>query len=323
VRADRLISILLILQRDGRVTAGRIAAELEVSERTVRRDLDALSRAGQPVYSESGRHGGWRLAGRGKTDLSGLTLDEARALFLAVGSASSAMSLDVASAASKLLRALPEPFRGDAELAAKSILVDPTWWWGRRPEPVAEPEHLDVLRRAVLERRRVLLGYVDRQRTATERTVDPLGLVSKGATWYLIAGTDRGTRTFRVARVRSATITDVAVERPVGFDLAAEWERVVAGFDGLRPQVHATIRLDARALPGLRAQFGADMALAETERPAPDGRETVIVAGPSARVIAQHLAGWGSHIDVVEPDDVRTELVRIGHELVDAHAAPA
>jgi len=294
-----------------------------VSEKTVRRDLDALGRAGQPVYSEPGRNGGWRLAGRGRTDLSGLTLDEARALFLAVGSGPGALSGDVARAVSKLLRALPEPFRADAELAANSILVDPTWWWDRPVDEPGPPAHLAVLRHAVLTQRRVELAYVDRAGTATMRTVDPLGLVSKGSTWYLVAGTSKGLRTFRVARVQDASLTDDPVERPVGFDLAAEWRRVVAGFDGPRPQVHATIRLDARALPSLRAQFGAHMALAETEQPGADGHETVVVGGPSTTVIAEHLAGWGARITVVEPDEVRAELCRLGQELVALHAPDA
>ncbi len=325
MRADRLISILLILQREGQATAGQIALELEVSEKTVRRDLDALGRAGQPVYSVAGRHGGWRLAGRGRTDLSGLTLEEARALFLALGSGpgagtgSGALSGDVARAVSKLMRALPEPFRHEAELAASAVVVDPTRWWGRSPDEAEPPPHLDVLRQAVLRQRRVELSYVDRAEVATKRMVDPLGLVSKGSTWYLVASTDKGLRTFRVARVQAATLTDEPVERPPGFDLALAWRQVVAGFDGSRPQVHATIRLDPRALPSLRGQFGADMALAETEQPAPDGYETVVVGGPSVTVIAEHLAGWGGRISLIEPEAVRAELLRIGRELVAQH----
>ena len=225
----------------------------------------------------------------------------------------------MARAVSKLLRALPEPFRADAELAANSILVDPTWWWGRESQPSTPPAHLDLLRTAVLTRRRAELAYVDRAGSATVRVVDPLGLVSKGSTWYLVAGTAKGLRTFRVARVQDASLTDDPVERPPGFELAAEWRRVVAGFDGLRPQVHATIRLDARALPSLRAQFGADMALAETEQPGDDGLETVVVGGPSVRVIAEHLAGWGARITVVEPDELRADLHRLGRELVALH----
>src|SRR4051812_29240842 len=117
MRADRLVAILLMLQARGQVTAGEVAAELEISERTARRDLDALGMAGLPVYSQQGRNGGWRLAGGGRTDLSGLTAQEAQALFLVAGPSSSATP-EVRAALRKLTRALPEPMRPQAEAAS-------------------------------------------------------------------------------------------------------------------------------------------------------------------------------------------------------------
>lgn len=319
MRADRLVATLLILQAKGRVTARELADELEVSEKTARRDLEALAVAGVPVYSQPGRGGGWQLLGGGRTDLSGLNADEARSLFLAAGSASSATSLpvDITSALRKLVRALPETFRADAELAARAVLVDPTSWGSSDAPP--PPEHLDALQRAVLERRRIVLGYSDRTRAVTERVVHPLGLVSKGAVWYLLGDTERGMRTFRVSRVRSVTVTDDVAERPPDFDLAAAWQTVVAEVGERRINVRATIRIDASYVGGLRAQFGADMMLAEVDGPAGDGREVVIIGGPSTFAIAQHLAGWGRLIEVIEPHDVRAHLARIGRELVEVY----
>src|SRR3954462_8826778 len=127
VRADRLVAILLMLQSRGQVTAAEVAAELEISERTARRDLDALGMAGLPIYSRQGRNGGWQLAGGGRTDLSGLNAAEARALFLVAGPASSATP-ELKAALPKLVRALPESFRTAAEAAATSVLVDPLGW---------------------------------------------------------------------------------------------------------------------------------------------------------------------------------------------------
>lgn len=331
MRADRLVATLLLLQTRGRITAAELAAELEVSEKTARRDLEALSMAGVPVYSQAGRNGGWQLLGGGRTDLSGLTADEARTLFLAAGAVGTAAvpTVDTSSALRKLLRALPETFRADAEAAVSAVMVDPTGWGSADTPP--PPEHLPVIQQALLERRQVRLGYVDRERNTTERVVDPLGLVSKGTVWYLIANTERGLRTFRVGRVRSVEVLDSEAVRPDGFELSTAWRTVVETVGERRLRVRATILIEGRYIPWLRAQFGSDMMLAEVERPdgvpRADGRVEVIVGGPAAMVIAQHLAGWGRMIEVVEPDTVRTDLARIGRELVDMYhpdpAAPA
>ena len=157
MRADRLVAILLLLQQRGQVTAAEVATELEVSERTARRDLDALGVAGLPVYSLQGRNGGWRLAGGGRTDLSGLTAAETWALFMVAGPASTTPG--VKAALRKLVRALPESFRADAEAASTAIHVDPTGWDGPSYER-PPPEHLDAIQRAVIAGEQVVLGYV-------------------------------------------------------------------------------------------------------------------------------------------------------------------
>ena len=149
MRADRLVAILLMLQARGQVTAAEVAEELEVSERTARRDLDALGVAGLPIYSTQGRNGGWRLAGGGRTDLSGLTASEARALFLVAGPSSSATP-EVKAALRKLVRALPEPFRDHAEAASTAVVIDPAGW-DRPTRPRRTPPLLDAIQRAVVE----------------------------------------------------------------------------------------------------------------------------------------------------------------------------
>src|SRR4051795_4892257 len=147
VRADRLVATLLFLQSRGRVTAAEVADELEVSIRTARRDLEALSIAGIPVYSQAGRGGGWSLVGGARTDLSGLTATEARTLFLVAGP-SSAVTPAAKAALRKLVQALPETFRAEAEKAASAIVLDPSGWAGRAP---STPPHLETLQRAVIE----------------------------------------------------------------------------------------------------------------------------------------------------------------------------
>src|SRR4029077_3797219 len=225
MRADRLLAVLILLQTPGRVTAAEVAAELEISERTARRDLDALAMAGLPVYSQPGRNGGWQLLGGARTDLSGLNAAEARALFLVAGP--SPATPELKAALRKLVRALPEPFRADAQAASTAVVVDPNEW-GRAQPMRPPPEHLDVLQRAVIEGEQVELGYVARDRATSTRVVHPLGLAAKGTIWYLVADTDAGLRTFRVDRVTAAHGTGAPVVRPADFDLTEAWKLISA-----------------------------------------------------------------------------------------------
>ncbi len=167
--------------------------------------------AGLPVYSTQGRNGGWRLAGGGRTDLSGLSADETRALFLVAGP--QAASPEVRAALRKLVRALPERFRPVAEAASTAMVLDPAGWGGRAAER-RTPPLLDDLQRAVVDGVQIRLGYVARDGTPTERVVHPLGLAAKGANWYLVGHTDAGQRTFRVDRVTSVDPTGEPVVRP-------------------------------------------------------------------------------------------------------------
>jgi predicted DNA-binding transcriptional regulator YafY len=314
VRADRLVAILLLMQSRGRVTAAELAAEFEVSVATARRDLEALSTAGVPVYAQPGRGGGWQLLGGARTDLSGLTAGEAQALFLLAGPAASAAP-EVRSALRKLVRALPGPFRADAETAADAVVVDPAGWGARERE---RPAVVEVLQGAVVRRRKVRLDYLDRRRTRTERLVDPWGLVDKDDVWYLVAGTGSGQRTFRTDRVVEAVVTDVPSERPADFELARAWGEVVDEVERCRSPLAATVLLPARFVPVLRDHFGRHSELVET---LDDGRARVRVAAPTPLMIAQTLAGWGAMVQVEEPESVRAELARLGAELVAANAA--
>ena len=313
MRGDRLVAALLVLQAKGRVTAAELARELEISVKTARRDLEALSMAGIPVYAQAGRGGGWSLLGGARTDLSGLTAAEARTLFLVAGP-SSTVAPEAKAALRKLVQALPETFRAEAEAAASAVVIDPAAWGGR---VTAKPPHLDVLQKAVIEGVQVRLGYADRAGNESERLVHPLGLVEKDSVWYLIANTDAGLRTFRVWRVRSAALTREAVKRPAGFDLAETWRTVVTTVEERRTMTHASVRIAREMVLWLRGQFGNDVAVGESLE---DGRVEVLVGGYSAESIAQQLAGWGRFLEVTGPHEVRAHLARIGRELVAQHA---
>jgi predicted DNA-binding transcriptional regulator YafY len=307
MRADRLVATLLLMQTRGRVTAAELASELEISVATARRDLEALSVAGVPVYPQPGRGGGWQLVGGARTDLSGLSAREAQALFLLAGPAATGAP-EVKSALRKLMGALPGTFRADAEAAADAIVVDQAGW-GEHPKE--RPPMVELLRDAVIARRQVLLAYAGREKS--ERLVDPWGLVDKDDVWYLVAGTAKGRRTFRVDRIVSATPTGGAANRPSELELAEVWQEVVEEVEQRRSLLSAEVVLDRRYFGVLRDRFGRHCELlAEL----PGDRVRARVAAPSPIMIAQELAGWGALVEVEGPEPVRAELARLGAELV-------
>jgi predicted DNA-binding transcriptional regulator YafY len=289
MRADRLVATLLFLQARGRVTANEVAEELEVSIRTARRDLEALSMAGIPVYSQAGRGGGWSLVGGARTDLSGLTAAEARTLFLVAGP-SSAVTPEAKAALRKLVQALPETFRAEAEKAAS----------------------------AVVQGVQIRLGYTDRERAATERTVHPLGLVAKGSVWYLVGDTEAGMRTFRVWRVRSVELTDEPARRPPGFDLGDTWREIVAEMDERRGAMRVSGLADPSIVGWLRGHFGTRLRVGDR---IDDGRIAVDIGFGDTHNAAVELAGYSFGLEVLDPPEVREELAAIGTRLVDRYGA--
>ncbi|MEI4271928.1 WYL domain-containing protein [Klenkia sp. LSe6-5] len=314
MRADRLIAVLLLLQRRGTVTAGQVASELEISPRTARRDLEALALAGVPVYSTAGRGGGWSLVGGARTDLTGLTEGEARALFLgtAVGDTPAARA-----GLRKLLAALPAQWRADAERAADAVLVDAASWGA---DPAPEPPSLPVLLRAVVDGEQVELDYRSRGAAST-RPADPLGLVNKDGRWYLLAGTAAGERTFRLDRVVDVRPTGAPARRPEGFDLRRAWAGRRGEFEQQRVVERTRAVVDPAVLPRLRALLAHR--LAEVGEPGDDGRVPVVVLGPVPEVVALELAGFGARVEFADPA-ARAQLARLAAELHSLYgSAPA
>lgn len=308
MKSDRLLSILLLLQTRGRVPAPELAERLEVSVRTIYRDVEALSTAGVPVYAERGRHGGIELLPGFRTDVTGLTADESRALFiLAAQGAHAALGLDAAlgSALRKVMAALPAPHRPAAEVTSRRILVDATRWKGG-PQPAVD---LDTLQDAVFADRRLRLRYRhsgDSEPTAY--TVDPYGLVAKAGVWYLVADRRGKPRLFRADRVRSAQVLDDPVRRRPGVELADAWEvlrRQVeespGGFDVTvrvrRDRLDMFLRLNASVLADLPG--GED-----TEE---GDWVTARLSYPSLPAVRQLLA-FSDRVEVLSPPEAREEL---------------
>src|SRR5688572_21401736 len=315
MRADRLVATLLTLQARGRVTAAQLADELEVSVATARRDLEALSAAGIPVYPQAGRGGGWQLLGGARTDLSGLSAGEARALFLLVGPAAS-VDLEAKAALRKLVRALPESFRTDAQAAAEAVVIDAGEWGRPRDEP---PALLPELQTAVVERCRVRIRYAAWNRDPADRLVDPWGLVQKHGHWYLLGAVDGTERTYRVDRMLDLAVTEERASRPDDLDLVEIWERVTTEVDRQRASASATVIADSGIVPLLRTQFG-QRAVVEDELD--EMRSRVRVTAPTGQLLGRGLAGWAEFLVVVEPDALRDELRRLGEALVARNPPP-
>lgn len=313
MRADRLVEVLLLLQRRGQVTAREVADELEISERTARRDLEALGIAGLPVYSVQGRNGGWRLLGDARTDLTGLSAPEVRALFLVAGPSNS--NPEVRSALRKLTAALPESFRDRAERATTSVVVDRSPW-GRDEIAVKDPEHLDAVQDAVVTSSEIELEYVAGDGARTTRRVRPLGLANKSPNWYLVADTDAGRRTFRVDRVIAVLPTGERFERPGDFDLGAEWQQVVDSVDRQRAPLEARARLRTSALFQARWVFGSRV------RVGPQAQNDwceIELRGHTVETLASEVAGFGADIVVDAPHELRQRLAMLGAELRDIY----
>lgn len=315
MRADRLVAILLLLQRHEQVTAAQVAAELEISVRTARRDLEALGMAGLPVYSLPGRHGGWRLAGGGRTDLSGLSAAEAQALF-AVAGPQSGTTPEVKAALRKLVRALPEQFRSEAERAGASTIVDQRRW-GQRDTRRRDAPLLDQVREAVVRGLQLELEYTARNGEVTTRDVEPLGLAAKADTWYLVAGTAGGLRTFRVDRMTVVRPTGRPATVPDDFDLSQAWALIADRVEELRLPVVARARVRSDRLDIVTWVLGSRLRVG-----AADGDWVHVEArGHHVRELANELSGFGAWMDVLDPPELREELLELGRALVDRYGS--
>ncbi|MGH3256685.1 MAG: helix-turn-helix transcriptional regulator [Streptosporangiaceae bacterium] len=321
MKSSRLLEMLLLLQARGQVTARELAARLEVSPRTVYRDAEALSSAGVPLYAERGRAGGIRLLPGYRTDVTGLTRDEARALFvLTTGGAQEDLGLGSAarSAILKVMRAVPEPFRPAATATSQRILVDPARWM-RAPDPAGQ---LGVLQAAVFTDRRLRLRYRSSgQRSAGERVVDPYGLVCKAGAWYLVADSDGEPRLFRVSRVASAAVDSEPVRRRDGVELAQLWESLrrqvedrPAGLPVVarvrRERLDLFCRICAGNLAGPADAAGGEGA---------DGEWVVVPLRFPGVPAARPLLSFGADVEVVSPEEVRADLARVAADVVAAY----
>jgi predicted DNA-binding transcriptional regulator YafY len=297
MRADRLLSLVLLLQAHGSMTGRALAARLDVSERTVHRDMEALSAAGVPVYAQRGAHGGWRLDEDWRTRVPGLDEAELHALLMAQPRAIGDPRLAAAAerAMAKLMAALPSSLRDRAASIRQRLYVDPTGWRGTTEDLSA----LAIVQDAVARDRTQSMRYRQPGRPAEQRTVHPLGLVAKGTTWYLVADTPRGLRTYRVGRIEEATVLGAPCERPAGFDLETYWKASTAALDA-RHRYATTLRLDPTAAAAVRTC--CRVATPPGDEPVDeDGWVTLRVLFDDEANACFVVMGFGPRVDVLEP----------------------
>ena len=315
MRASRLISVLLLLQTRGRMTAQQLANELEVSVRTVYRDVEELSASGIPVFADRGTNGGFQLVEGYRTRLTGLTTEEAEALFLSGypgPAAQLGLGTVLAAAQLKVLAALPPELRSRAARLRRRFHMDAPGWF---QEPEVAP-HLQQIAEAVWADRRLSMHYRRGGETGVvvERVVDPLGVVLKAGAWYMVGRTDGGMRTYRVSRILDLTPLPDRFERPEDFDLADYWDKSVAAYAESLPSFAAIVKLRGEAFERLSGAIGqgqAGEAMGAATEPDENGWVTASVRLEDMWHAEAQLLQLGADVEVVEPAELRDRMAAV------------
>lgn len=316
VRADRLLILLLLLQTRGRVTAQALAKRLEVSERTIYRDLQALSLAGVPVYAERGPGGGWQLLEDYRTNLTRLTEAEVNTLFMS-GIAGPIADLGLGKAGEdallKLLAALPSMYRRKAEQARERIYLDAAGWFHREEEV----PYLQIVQEAVWQDRRLRLSYPRSDCDVAERVVDPYGLVAKASVWYLVAASAGEMRVFRVSRIHAAEVMEETFRRPTDFDLRAFWAQWCMEFETSLYRYPVKLRVAPGAVPELTHVFGdwVQTLIKQAASPDDEGWITLSLMFEGLPQARARLFALGSMVEVLEPVELRKSMVDLATQI--------
>jgi predicted DNA-binding transcriptional regulator YafY len=313
MRADRLISLVLLLQTRGKATAASLAEELQVSRRTILRDIEALSIAGVPVIAEGGHGGGIALDEGYRTSLTGLKEAEIRSLFVA-GNAALLKDNGLGDAAEstllKLTAALPAAHQNTVEHIRQRVYIDPLWWWHES----APLPFWDSLQTAVYEDRRIWVTYENRDKEYLERELEPYSLVAKSSTWYLVAKREGEMRTYRVSRLHQVIVQDERFTRDSGFDLAAYWQAHLARFAAGVNTYAFTLRIDPARLNFVRwLTPGRSEVVAEDA----DGWLTVRLNVDTPTLADMLVFGLGNDAEVVAPDDLRHRVREAAQAMID------
>ena len=324
MRADRLLSIMMLLQSRGRMTARQLAGELEVSVRTIYRDVDALSAAGIPIYGDRGPEGGYALLDSYRTRLTGLTGDEVRALFMLstpTPLAELGVDGDARAALRKLAASLPDARRGAEMEVRQRIHVDAVWWsQGGGPVP-----YLHVLHEAVWQDRVVTIryGHPSGSPAVLERPVEPYALVAKAGVWHLVCGRSGRIRVYLVSSLLDVWLTEATFVRPPGFDLAAFWQTWCAAQERYRVEYRVTVRVSPEVLARLPYYLGHDAGAAIADAGPADaaGRVTLQLGFASLPAARERLLGLGRAVEVLAPRALRLSVADYARQIAELYVS--
>lgn len=310
MRADRLLSILLLLQIHHQMTSRELASRLEVSDRTIHRDMEVLSGMGIPITAARGAGGGWSLLGDYRTNLTGLTEAEIQSLFLTKPAKLLAdLHLDKAAdgALLKLLASLPSPSRREAERTRQRIYVDVSGW-SRRDEAVP---CLPIVQEAVWLERKLVIKYERGENCdPVERLLSPYGLVAKGSVWYLVGAVGEDVRSYRVSRIVRAKVLDSHAPVPSDFNLGEYWEQSAATFKSNVPNYLATFWVSPSVLPRLRFA-GRFARVNETEETNEHGWRKVHVGFDVEEMACEYAVSFGAALQIIEPETLREKVIEM------------
>lgn len=316
MRADRLLSIMMLLQTRRQMTAEELANELEVSKRTIYRDIDALSGAGVPVYANGGPGGGYALLDSFRTTLTGLNNDEIQALFmLTIPSPVSdlGISQQLKTAILKLTSTVASDHHQNADSLRQRLYLDAASWF-QTDEPVP---HLKVVQEAVWQDRQLVLSYRRQNGTVSERMISPYGLVAKASIWYLVAATDQGMRVYRVSRIEVVQKSPTHFTRPQDFDLARFWTDWVTGYKASLPKYPVTLRIGPDLMPILPYILGEGVrSLVEQAQPDPAGWRVVNYTFEKIEEAQAYILGMGASVDVIAPEELRSSVLKLATDIV-------
>lgn len=315
MRADRLMSIMILLQNRGKMTAKELAAELEVSERTILRDMEALGTARVPVVADRGKEGGWRLMDNFRSKLSGLTVDDMKALFLFPSWElldDLGLNRHTLDARQKLLASLPDSYRDEAQAIWERVYIDTSTWRSSRETVNA----FKTVQQAVWETKKLTILYEQANGEQNERLIEPLGLVAKGNRWYLIATRNGEFRNYRVSRILSASMESDSFERPPEFNLAAYWQQSKVEFIQSLPNYEVQVEIDPAAYKRLRFSGKFVQVNQTIHADSSDWIQTTLSFNDKQEAL-ELILGFANQIKVISPRSLSDEIVAMALAVID------
>jgi predicted DNA-binding transcriptional regulator YafY len=314
MRADRLLSILLLLQNKGKMTTKELAYELEVTERTIHRDMEALSIAGIPVIAERGKAGGWKLIDQYKTNLTGLKESEIMSLFISPSFqllSDLGLSKDWYDARQKMVAAMPNSFQKDSLEVWNRIHVDTSSW----KQPTEKINSFKILQQSIWDERKLQIKYERADGEVIGRIINPLGLVAKGSTWYLIASSEEKIRNYRASRLLSVTLLDENFSRPVDFHLEKYWSDSTQNFIKSLPKYAVSVEVS----PSIQNRIKFTGRFVQIDKIGSSGENGWIPISfcfDTEQEAIDYILGFGDQIRIIHPDSLKEKVYQMAERIV-------